>query len=70
MFKLHGLRHVAPLGPPLTNQQIRLVTRGGCWNTRGTPKYLRSSVTDEDMSDMRYPAQGFRTFRRVRETKP
>jgi len=71
MFKLPGERHVAPLGPPLTNQQIRVINRGVCWNTSNTTKvYLRAAATDEEMADMRYPAQGFRTFRSVCEVKP
>ena len=56
-------------GPRLTPQS-RHINRGACWGTsRATMTYLRSSATDDELSDMRYPAQGFRTFRSVREVR-
>ena len=67
-FRFPGERHVAPLGPPKTPFQV--INRGGCWNTsKSTWSYLRAASTEEEMADMRYPAQGFRTFRRAREVK-
>ncbi len=69
MLRFPGERHVAPLGPP--KNPIRVINRGACWNTsRTTQVYLRASATDEEMSDMRYPAHGFRAFRSVREVRP
>lgn len=72
--KPRAVRQVTPMvshdGPPLTRQS-RLINRGACWNTsRSTQTYLRAAATDDELSDMRYPAQGFRTFRSVREVKP
>jgi len=81
---LPGPRHTVPQGgryhqPKLVPErgffdappvQVRLVTRGACWNTRGTTGYLRSATIYDEMAEMRYPAQGFRTFLRVREVKP
>jgi hypothetical protein len=72
--KQRAVRQVAPMvshdGPVLRVQSI-LINRGACWNTSGATKtYLRAAATDEELSDMRYPAQGFRTFLRVREEKP
>lgn len=70
MLRFPGERHVAPLGPP--KNPIRVINRGACWNTQGVSRayYLRASATDHELSNMRYPAQGFRTFRSVREVKP
>lgn len=68
MLRFPGERHVAPLGPP--KSPIRVINRGACWNTsRTTQVYLRASATAA-VPDMRYPAQGFRTFRSVREVRP
>ncbi len=70
--KHRSVRQVAPMvshdGPILT-RQTRLINRGASWNT-GSHEYPRAAATDDELSDMRYPSQGFRTFRSYREVKP
>lgn len=73
--KQRAVRQVAPMvshDGPLLSISSRLINRGGCWNTSSelTAVYLRAAGTDDELSDMRYPAQGFRTFRSYREVKP
>ena len=72
--KERAVRQVAPMvshDGPLLARQSRLINRGACWNTqRPSQEYLRAAGTDDELSDMRYPAQGFRTFLRMREVKP
>ena len=72
--KQRAVRQVAPMvshDGPLLTRQTRLINRGACWNTqKPSREYLRASATDDELSDMRYPAQGFRTFLSYREVKP
>lgn len=72
--KQRAVRQVPPMvshDGPLLSRQSRLINRGACWNTsRSTVTYLRAAATDDELSDMRYPSQGFRTFRHYREVKP